>query len=402
MRSLDKRSLGFGPAQAGSGDVNFFVSKSNMDMKGKEIVSNLLIESERIKSLDPLAFDQKLKTLHLLNKSRDVKEITHFLYASLPSPDVLETYSYEDSIAVMRDLGIFIGILKRFGVEPVEVIPELEYVLLVLMVKTNLPPRDTVMHYTLWNPDGERMRTYSEWPDERALIVSVKIAIEDLLNGIVGLEELSQMDSTDTLFTGKCSEIRGKIEAMVNGIVYAKKNVSPEIFYNELRFYFDPIKVDYNKPYLGPGAVEMPMFVFDHLLWSCDLKDPVYTHFKEGYLPYNLPFVRKIYLDFNQKPSLLTRVLVNLKAQPTKENCRAAKSIMDLCVVLKSFRMPHKKMAEAAYAISPGAEKHHEIGSGGYSTDILQHIINIQNQRIHELQSQVLQTEISEFRQMAN
>jgi hypothetical protein len=371
-------------------------------MKGKEMVSNLLVESERIKSLDPLAFDQKLKTLHLLNKGGDVKEIIHFLYASLPSPDVLETYSYEDSIAAMRDLGIFIGILKRFGVEPVEVIPELEYVLLVLMVKTSLPPRDTVMHYTLWNPDGARMRTYSEWPDERSLIVSVKIAIEDLMKGIVELQELCAMEATDPLFTGKCSEIRGRLEAMVNGIVYAKKNVSPAIFYNELRFYFDPIKVDYNKSYLGPGAVEMPMFVFDHLLWSCDLNDPVYTHFKEGYLPYNLPFIRNIYGDFNQKPSLLTRVSTNLKNNPSKENYRAAKSVMDLCVVLKSFRMPHKKLAESAYASSPGAEKHHEVGSGGYSTDILQHIINIQNQRIHELQSQVLQVEISEFRAFVN
>ncbi|MFM8912204.1 MAG: monodechloroaminopyrrolnitrin synthase PrnB family protein [Flammeovirgaceae bacterium] len=336
-------------------------------------------------------FDQKIKLLHLLNKNGDASEIVSFLYASLPSPDILETYSYEDSIAAMRDIGIFIGILKRFGVEPVQAIPELEYVLLVLMVKTNLPPRDTIMHYSFWNPDGLRMRTYSEWPDEKELIISVKIAIEDLIESIVNLAELNEIDTNDPLFVGKCAETRSKLESMVKGIVHSKRNVNPAIFYNELRPYFDPIVVDYNKTYFGPGAVEMPMFVFDHLLWSCDLVDQTFTNFKEGYLPYNLPFIRDTFKSFNDKPSLVTRVLKALTNKPMPANYRAAKAVLDLCVVLKSFRMPHKRVAEAAYASAGENDKRHDVGSGGYSTDVLQHIINIQNQRIHELQGKIVQ-----------
>jgi hypothetical protein len=175
------------------------------------------------------------------------------------------------------------------------------------------------------------------------------------------------------------------MESMVRGIVHAKRNVSPSVFANELRFYYDPIKVDYNKSYIGPGAVEMPMFVFDHLLWNCDCKDEEYTVFKEGYLPYSLRFVREIYWRFKDKPSLLTRVKDNLQLSPSPQHYRAAQVLLELCTVLKSFRMPHKKMAEQAYAHSD--DNHRSNGSGGYTVDILQHIIKLQSDHFTALQA---------------
>jgi monodechloroaminopyrrolnitrin synthase len=58
-----------------------------------------------------------------------------------------------------------------------------------------------------------------------------------------------------------------------------------------------------------------------------------------------------------------------------------------LCTVLKSFRMPHKKVAEDAYAHSD--EHNRTKGSGGYATDILLHIINLQNEKITSLHEAV-------------
>lgn len=338
---------------------------------------------QAIVALDPIRFDHNLKLLHLLNKSGDTKEIIQLLYRSLPVPDTLDAYSYEEAIATMRDLGIFIGILKKHGIEPVEVVPELEYVLLVLMVKTDLPPRDTLLHYTLWNPSGPRMRTYTGLADEKHLIESVQIAMPDLMEAVVQLEALHQKDLYGPQFAIECHDLREKMEKMVNGIVHAKRNVSPAVFANELRFYYDPIKVDYNKEYIGPGAVEMPMFVFDHLLWSSDCSDPEYTRFKEGLLPYSLRFIRDIYWRFNNTPSLVSRLQQMLNEKPCIEYCQAAQAALDLCTVLKSFRMPHKKLAENAYAHSD--EHHREKGSGGYSTDVLQHIIRLQLEKITAL-----------------
>jgi hypothetical protein len=253
------------------------------------------------------------------------------------------------------------------------------------MVKTDLPPRDTLLHYTVWNPSGGRIRSYTGLQDEQALIESVTIAMPSLMESIILMAELHDQDLAGLEFEVACIQIRKKMEAMVRGVVHAKKNVSPAVFSKELRFYYDPIKVDYNKDYIGPGAVEMPMFVFDHLLWSCDCTDPDYNSFKESYLPYNLRFIREIFWRFKDKASLVSRVEENLNKKISIGHVRAAQAVLDLCTVLKSFRMPHKKMAEEAYSHSDEHLKNK--GSGGYSTDILQHIITLQNEKISSLQT---------------
>ena len=351
-----------------------------------------LHENDGVQKLDPLHFDEKLSILHLLNSTGDVKEICQLLYSTLPTPDILEEFSYEEAVAAMRDLGIFMGILKRHGIEPVEVMPELEYVLLVLMVKTDLPPRDTLTHYTLWNPSGERMRTYTGTKDEVQLIESVKIAFPDLIESIFMLDSIYSMQLEGIEFEMACLRAKEKIESMVKGIVHAKRNVSPAFFANELRFYYDPIKVDYRKEYIGPGAVELPMFLFDHILWNCDVDDSDYITFKEGYLPFNLKFVRDIYWRYKGKPSLVSLVKNNLNANPSEKSIRAAEVVLEFFNILKSFRMPHKKLAEHAYAHND--EQHREKGSGGYSVNILQSILSLQHKQSTSLQESLVHAKV--------
>ncbi|RAV99765.1 monodechloroaminopyrrolnitrin synthase PrnB family protein [Pseudochryseolinea flava] len=342
-------------------------------------------KQEMIQSLDPLNFDNALPVLHALNREGNTHEIIQLLYRHLPVPDRLDGFGYEEAIASMRDLGIFIGILKKHGIEPVDVLPELEYVLLVLMVKTGLPPRDTLIHYTAWNPSNERIRTYTGLEDEKQLIESVKIAYPSLLDAINLLDKTHSIALNDPSFADHCTTIREMLEGMVRGIVLAKRKVSPEVFANELRFYYDAIKVDYNNKYMGPGAVEMPMFLIDHLLWSCDCDDQVYTEFKKGYLSYNLPVVREIYDRYENKPSLAARMAQALATNSSLEVFNNALALADLFTVLKSFRMPHKKVAESAYQHQD--DKHHQKGSGGYATDILQHIIDLQQRNTAAMMS---------------
>lgn len=343
-----------------------------------------LKRTETIVELDPIQFDSKIDLLHSLNTKKLAKEIIQLMYDLLPLPDQLEAFTYEEAVATMRDLGIFIGILKKHRIEPVEAVPELEYVLLVLMVKTELPPRDTLIHYTSWNPSGPRIRTYTGLDDEKHLIESVRMAMPDLFSAILELERLQHIPLSDPMFSVHCQVVQDKISAMVKGIVHAKRNVSPAVFANELRFYYDPIKVDYGKDYIGPGAVEMPMFLFDHLLWSCDLADDEYANFKEGYLYYNLPFVTKIYFTFKGKPSILSRAIRDVKNEPGPAILRSAYQIQQLGNTLKSFRMPHKKLAENAYAHSD--EHNRTKGSGGYAPTILEKILNLQLERFSALQ----------------
>lgn len=343
------------------------------------IVMDWLCNPDEIQILDPLNLDQRLETLHALNREKNTTEMIQMLYRHLPVPDQLDRFTYEECLAAMRDLGFFLGILKRHNIEPVEVVPELEYVLLVLMVKTGLPPRDTLIHYTVWNPIGKRIRTYTGLEDEKYLIESIRIAYPSLLEACETMDKLHGMSLSDKEFELLSNLVREQLEGMVEGVVLAKRKVTPGVFANELRYYYEPIKVDYDKVYLGPGAVEMPMFVIDHILWSCDNDDDAYRNFKEGLIAYNLPAIRQMYERYSGKVSLVSRVENALREDQSPENLRAAIAIAGTLTILKSFRMPHKKLAESAYTHQE--DHNHTKGSGGYSVDILEHIINLQQEK---------------------
>jgi monodechloroaminopyrrolnitrin synthase len=200
-----------------------------------------------------------------------------------------------------------------------------------------------------------------------------------LLEAILLLEQAYCLTHDVRNFTAHCQAARVLLEGMVRGVVHARRQVSPAIFANELRFYYDAIKVDYNNQYMGPGAVEMPMFVVDHLLWACDSDDQTYRDFKEGFLPYNLKPIRDVYHRFTNRPSLVSLMTLTFEQDPSEENFHAAIALSEILTLLKSFRMPHKKLAESAYAHQD--EHHHQKGSGGYATDILSHIINLQQMK---------------------
>lgn len=350
----------------------------------KNYQEDLEEQDKRVANADPLGFDYQIQKIHQLNKLGDSVGLIEILRQILPHPLKLVDFDYVDAVATMRDLGIVMGSVKRHGIEPAEVLPELLYVLAILGNKTSLPPRDTLLHYTIWNPDQPRLRTYTGTSDEEQLIYSVKLAMQPLVKAIKGLIDLYFIPLDTPDFSEVCLDVSSNFEGMVKGVVNAKKNVSPHFFANELRFYFDPIQL-YGQQYLGPGAVEMPVFVFDHLLWSSDCEDPEYNQFKETYLPYILPELRDIYYQFCDKPSLITKICNELQKHPEvhHQKEKAIIALMKVCNLLKSFRMPHKKIADKAYSYAK--KEHRTKGSGGYAPEILAHILDLNLRQINRL-----------------
>lgn len=117
-------------------------------------------QDEIIRELDPLKADELMSQLPLLNLQRDTEGLTQMLQKLLPSASQARSLGFEEACAAMRDLGLVMGSLKRHGVEPVARVPGLEEVLPLLATLTSLPPRDTLLHYTIWNPAGSRERRY--------------------------------------------------------------------------------------------------------------------------------------------------------------------------------------------------------------------------------------------------
>lgn len=357
-------------------------------------------ENEHISSLDPLKADTLIRKLPFLNLQRDTIELVLLLVDIMPSMSEISTFDKFQANAAIRDIGFLLGSLKRHQVEPVNVIPELEDKMNLLGQKTDLPPRDTLLHYTIWNPTDHRRRTYTGTQDEQFLINSVVVAMEPLVQSILLLKKLHLTSLHSPDFKQICHEVQILFEKVIEGIVLARRNVSPAYFANELRFYFDPIILN-GQQYLGPGAVEMPMFVFDHLLWSSDCTEDEYRIFKETYLPYIHGDMRKIYYEFENMSSLVSKAcrIADGKTEFHPTILDSLKALASCCRLLKSFRMPHKKIAEEAYAHTkkkcPVAHTTEETnqrshGSGGYSTDILSYILNLTNQKIDMLETSIV------------
>ena len=330
-------------------------------------------DDNHIATLDPLQADRLMAQVPELNRTKDVAGLRQLCYDILPHPERLEAFNYYEACAAMRDLGILLGSMKRHGQEPVEAVPELDYVLDILGSKTGMPPRDTLLHYTSWNPEGLRRRTYTGTTDEDHLIESVRMSMIPLLRAIYDLKYLLSCPIDTADFALRATEVGEAYEKVIGGVIHARRNVSTELFANELRLYFDPIQL-HGRVYLGPGAVEMPMFVYDHLLWSSLVTDPVYNEFKETYVPYILPFLRDTFDQQKRQPSVFDVVAdwANQQEVKTMEGIRSINAVARLGLLMKSFRAPHKKMADESYEKDKQKRAH---GSGGYSTDILTHIL---------------------------
>ena len=368
------------------------VGRSNIGatdtMLDKITAYHLLGVDEEVKKLDPLSMDESLETIREYNECKRAVALVELLRSKLPSPESIDLYDYYKALAAMRDIGILLGSIKRLGLEPVHQIPELEYVLEELGAKTELPARDTLLHYTVWNPDGDRMRTYTNYPDERALIRSVKYAFPALESSIDQLIRLHNLPLASYFFEQICEQTTRRFKKVVDAIVLAYREVSPEIFARELRFYFDPILVG-KRELIGPGAVEMPMFVYDHLLWSSRIEEVDYVEFKETYLRYNVSFMQSIYDQYYQKDSLVDKAISVLNVEsPTDQELKSAKALLKLCNVQKSFRKPHKKLADESYKHQEETGK--SKGSGGYSTDILSYIYELNMSKLTQLEHMII------------
>ncbi len=296
-----------------------------------------------VAALDPLNAVATMRRLPELNQQKDVPGILRLLHEILPPPGKPRNWSYIEAAAVMRDVGFFLGSLKRHGHEPVEVVPGLEPLLLELARVTDLPPRETLLHVTVWNPSSTDVeRTYTCCPAEVHLLESVRISMAALESALHRLVELYEVPIDSRLFAPMCDDVTENLRKMVESVVYAYRTIPPRVFVQELRPYYDPIRVG-GQSYLGPGAVEMPLFLLDHILWGSRSEHPEYKSFKETYLPYVLPQLRTLYGRFLGRASLLERMLEEVEAlgsltDPVRNNLKAVDRILE---VLLRFRAPH-------------------------------------------------------------
>jgi len=322
---------------------------------------------------DPLNANPWVARLPQFNERGEGAAVVEMLRAVMPTAERVQSMDLRDGIAAVRDLGIVCGSLKRHQIEPVEAVPELEPILLLLGERTDMIPRDTVFHYGAWNPRGALDRRFTDDPQELALKNAGRIAAPRLEEAVCELERLVDAPLDAPEFVETCSRAHDLLEALITAITLAREEVTPVFFARTLRPYFDAIRVR-GRAYGGVSAVPLSVGLVDHLLWSSDNDDPTYRAFQNDTMEYNVPRMRRLYATRLGRPSLVTRLLA-LGPEARATTYRASvEGVSALLKRLAAFRSPHANVAKAAY----NAEiRKFPIGSGGYGVDTLTLILKL-------------------------
>ncbi|WBB53643.1 monodechloroaminopyrrolnitrin synthase PrnB family protein [Verrucosispora sp. WMMD573] len=336
--------------------------------------------NEQVRRLDPLRLDDELRMLPRLNRTADVAAMVRMLGAALPSAERIAAFTAAECLAAMRDLGMFLGSLQRHGVSAFEAVPGATTTFQLLGHRTGMIPRDTVYHYTSWNPTGGRERLYTGHPMERSLINAVRTCVPSLARSVDIGWSLMHEDPAAPVHAERMASLASHIavaDTVMSGI---RTKVTPEFFARMLRPFYEDVRVA-GRTYMGPAAAHIPIFLIDLLLWASDRGSPGYLQFCREVSAQTLPQWQERYAQWASMPSITSRVVAALgtSGPPAADEVveASARSLRRALQTLTSFRGKHLVMARRAYHEEL---RLYELGSGGGSVGLLEEILALTRQ----------------------
>ncbi|SDN04727.1 monodechloroaminopyrrolnitrin synthase PrnB family protein [Allokutzneria albata] len=333
------------------------------------------LDDDRVAALDPLGMDEMLRDLWRMNATGDLRGLIGMLSDLVRLARETADRPLPESLAVMRDLGILLGSVKRHGAEPTKVVPGLEDVLLDLGGRTGMVPRDTIHHYITWNPTGHRERTYTGDRMETMLLSSVRFSLPQLSAAVDVCRRLTSTDLGSLDFVLAANELVSRLRPLEDALDTVTANVTPEFFARTLRPYYEEIRVD-GARYLGPAAAHVPLAMVDLLLWASDHGDAAYEEFWRESAQYGLPGWPELTEKWAASPSLVTQLKTAAVFMPRgdfAQNLRAsAEALARALHALVVFRAKHLAIARQAYAEE---NRLYELGSGGGTVQMLEQVI---------------------------
>ncbi|AWL41091.1 DUF1864 domain-containing protein [Streptomyces sp. SM18] len=336
--------------------------------------------NERIGRLDPLRLDDDVRALPKMNEAADVPALVDVLRGALPSEESVAAFTVPECLAAMRDLGMYLGSLKRHGVSAFDAIPEATRSFELLGLRTHMIPRDTVYHYTCWNPVGARERLYSGHPMERHLIDAVRRCVPDLARAVEAGRVLRAEEPGSAAHADAMAALAGHITAADRAMGRVNAHVTPEFFALVLRPYFEDVRIA-GRRYMGPAAAHVPLFLLDLLLWASDRGSGQYRGFCHEVALQTLPDWQELYAEWTAGPSVTTRVVAALDGPSpppgTGHVLAGAEGLRQALRSLTSFRGKHLVMARRAYHAEV---RLYELGSGGGSVGLLEEILALTRQ----------------------
>ncbi|WP_405164120.1 DUF1864 family protein [Nocardia sp. NBC_01499] len=311
-----------------------------------------------------------------MNAAADVRQLATSLRELVWRSRQRELLHAPDRLAAMRDVGMFVSSLQRHGVEPLEAVPEATDALLAWGLSVGMVPRDTVLHYGVWNPPGKRQRMFLGERQESVVIDAVRVGtvlIDDIAPTLAGVAEIHP---SQTVFGEICHAVADQLETLPEVMNDIYRKVDPVEFYAARLGPFMADVVVADRPYYGPAPVHVPLYLIDRLVWTSDHGDADLAYFHNDLIRYGLPQWRRLFERTEGSPSLVTR-LVREFDRPTGPPATRVADAMDGVIrimnALVTFRSKHNLMAGGAYT----DHSRYATGTAGVSPGLLNHILTL-------------------------
>lgn len=326
------------------------------------------LDHDAVRAADPLDLDAVFADLPVVNRAGDVATLTGWVAGVIDRGD--PGWSVTEATAALRDAGMLAASLRRAGIEPSTAVPALEPLLLAWADRTGMVPRDTVVHYGLWNPPGGRERRFvDDGPQEGALIQSVRFSCRVLPLAGAALDVAWRHGVTSPTALDALGVTRDAVTAFAGEFTRVRGIVDPHFFIERLRPYFDPFTVA-GTAYNGPAAAFIPLYLVDELLWGGGPELSVVHH---EALRYGRPEWRAAFERVAARGSVAAWLEDREPSEHTPQ-LRSALDITDAAVhALLRFRGQHVTTARQAYSSGGG---HYDHGSGGFAPDDLRHVVD--------------------------
>nr|AFV71335.1 PyrK1 [Streptomyces rugosporus] len=333
------------------------------------------LEPELVTVLDPLAFDEVARRMPAMNAAGDVNGLVDALRTRVP--EETGDYTLPERLAAMRDLGMLLGSVKRHGVEPAQAVPEVVPVLEELGRATGLIARDTVLHYSIWNPRDGRRRMYTGDDQEHCMQNVLRTVLPELRQALALCDLLVEIDPRDSAFAADATALARHMDVMADLMDLIVRRVSPAFFAHDLRPYYEEVTIA-GEVLMGPAAAHVPLWLADLAIWASDQGDEDYAEFLGETVPYTLPRWRDFYLSWLPGPSMVTRLAHAYERNGDSPTLRrSAAALVRLLRAITVFRGRHLRIARQAYAESM---RLYPAGSAGGTIELLDSILALTRQ----------------------
>ncbi|MDH2429482.1 monodechloroaminopyrrolnitrin synthase PrnB family protein [Sphaerisporangium sp. TRM90804] len=336
------------------------------------------VPAARVGRADPLGLDPLMARLPGLNRDGDVRAIMGGLTAVVPALEALPGMRTWEVLAAVRDLGMLVASLVRHGLTTADVPPEVETALASSVARTGMVPRETILHYGVWNPaDAGRRRTFTGDPSEYALIDCSAAATGPLETAARGLSALVEhgVEPGEQRFETTCLTAARELEHAAAYVRMEHTGLDPVFFTRHLRPYFDPFTV-HGVSYHAPAAAHLPLYAVDQAVWAADdTRHPELAELRTDLAAYGLPAWTACHEGLRGEDSLLTRTVRALGSSHVPVTTMVgARALLTTLKAMVAFRGRHRRLVRAAYT---DEQRQSQIGSGGVGQDVIDELLSV-------------------------